>query len=274
MEREQGNTSSGDDWIDDVLSRALEKSYNEPPKFEPDEKSQISTTDTDTDTSVYSEGSPIANRLPYPDENMVPKVDYGDNATTTSEKKARTALEWLVVIVGALLVAFLIKTFLMQAYFIPSSSMTPTLQVGDRVLVNKLSYDFGDISRGDLVVFKKPQTTKQDSADLIKRVIATEGELIEIVDGEIFITENESSERKLLKEPYLSNGITTSGFADTSRCETATENSCLIPQDHVFVMGDNRAGSRDSRYFGPVSESNVVGRAFIRIWPLGSLKLL
>ena len=270
MERDQGNTSSGDDWIDDVLSRALEKSYNDPPKFDPDEKKQISTTDT----SASSEGSPTNNRLPYPDENTVPKIEDGDDETTTSERKARTALEWLVVIVGALLVAFLIKTFLMQAYYIPSSSMTPTLQVGDRVLVNKLSYDFGDISRGDLVVFKKPQITNQDNADLIKRVIATEGELIEIVDGEIFITENESSERKLLKEPYLSNGITTSGFADTSRCETATENSCLIPRDHVFVMGDNRSGSRDSRYFGPVSESNVIGRAFIRIWPLGSLKLL
>ncbi len=275
VEREQGNTSSGDDWIDDVLSRALEKSYNEPPKFEPDEKSQISTADIDThDTSVSSEGSLINNRLPYPDEDAIPKIDDRDNDLTTSQKKARTALEWLVVIVGALLVAFLIKTFLMQAYYIPSSSMTPTLQVGDRVLVNKLSYDFGDISRGDLVVFKKPQTRYEESADLIKRVIATEGELIEIVDGEIFITEYQSSERKLLKEPYLSNGITTSGFADTSRCETATENSCLVPRDHVFVMGDNRAGSRDSRYFGPVSERNVIGRAFIRIWPLASLKLL
>jgi len=97
VERDQGNTSSGDDWIDDVLSRALEKSYNDPPKFDPDEKKQISTTDT----SASSEGSPTNNRLPYPDENTVPKIEDGDDETTTSERKARTALEWLVVIVGA-----------------------------------------------------------------------------------------------------------------------------------------------------------------------------
>jgi len=175
---------------------------------------------------------------------------------------------------GALLVAFLIKTFLMQAYFIPSSSMTPTLQIGDRVLVNKLSYKVGSIGRGDLVVFQRPAVENTGQTDLIKRVIAFEGELIEIVEGRIYITEADSSTRQLLVEPYLSAITTTTGFVNTDLCEVATETSCLIPDDSIFVLGDNRSGSRDSRYFGPIPEDLVVGRAFIRLWPISSLKFL
>jgi signal peptidase I len=184
-------------------------------------------------------------------------------------------LEWGAVILGALLVAFLIKTFLMQAYFIPSSSMTPTLQVGDRVLVNKLSYKVGDIGRGDLVVFKRPANENSAQTDLIKRVIGLEGELIEILDGRIYITESSSSVRQLLLEPYLSSNTLTVGiFENTDVCEVSTETSCLIPDNHIFVLGDNRGGSRDSRFFGPIDEDMVVGRAFIRLWPISSLKFL
>ena len=172
------------------------------------------------------------------------------------------------------MVAFLIKTFLMQAYYIPSSSMTPALQVGDRVLVNKLSYEFGEVSRGDLVVFKRTEVDTGNKTDLIKRVIATEGELLEISGGEIFITEKGGKDRKLLVEPYLAEGVTTQGFAFEGLCPESEANTCLVPENFIFVMGDNRSGSRDSRYFGPVNTDDIVGRAFIRIWPLGSLKLL
>ena len=172
------------------------------------------------------------------------------------------------------MVAFLIKTFLMQAYYIPSSSMTPALQVGDRVLVNKLSYEFGEVSRGDLVVFKRTEANTGNKTDLIKRVIATEGEVLEISGGEIFITEKGGKDRKLLVEPYLAEGVITQGFAFEGLCPESEANTCLIPENFIFVMGDNRSGSRDSRYFGPVNTDDIVGRAFIRIWPLGSLKLL
>ncbi len=260
-------------WVDDVLSRAIEESYEKPPKFAPTEETQQRSKNTDTNQVQNVDGVKADTISPYPDES--PESEPAINTESAiEEKNSKSALEWLTVIVGALLVAFLIKTFLMQAYYIPSSSMTPTLQIGDRVLVNKLSYEFGDISRGDLIVFQKQNNENETKTDLIKRVIALEGEWIEILEGQIFIKETGVTERKLLQEPYLADGVTTTGFVDLSKCEQSTETTCLIPNDHVFVLGDNRSGSRDSRYFGPVHEDSVVGRAFIRIWPLGSLKLL
>ena len=259
-------------WIEDVVNRALTSSFGS------DEKIANESNHNDENDDAYkpSEQEGTFEHYPYPDEDESSKViePTQEASEEVSKKSVRKAIEWLAVIVGALLVAFLIKTFLMQAYYIPSSSMTPALQVGERVLVNKLSYEFGDISRGDLVVFKQTEVETENKIDLIKRVIATEGELIEISDGEIFITERNESQRKLLVEPYLAEGVSTQGFAFEGLCPESQPNTCLVPEDSLFVMGDNRSGSRDSRYFGPVNANDVVGRAFIRIWPLGSLKLL
>lgn len=188
--------------------------------------------------------------------------------------RMRGFLEWGAVVVGALAVALLIKTFLMQAYFIPSGSMEPTLQIGDRVLVNKLSYDFGDIGRGDLVVFNRPPNQPDGEDDLIKRVIALPGETIEIRDGQVFITTVDNPNQQRLEEPYLAEGVSTTGLVNTQACVNATATSCTIPDGFVFVMGDNRPGSRDSRVFGPISEDLVVGRAFLRVWPLGDVGFL
>src|SRR5688572_25606553 len=100
----------------------------------------------------------------------------------------RSLIEWVAVIVGALVVALVVKTFLVQAFYIPSESMVPTLEVRDRVLVNKLSYEFGDISRGDVVVFDRPGGPGPDGiAELIKRVIATEGQTIEARDNQVYV---------------------------------------------------------------------------------------
>lgn len=261
-----------DSWVDDVVSRAIAKSYSESPKFQPPEENLPSDKIFEEDAEGNSPS--VISVSPYPDESPEAILNAPQELEEPARKSGRRALEWLAVVVGALLVALLIKTFLMQAYYIPSSSMTPTLQVGDRVLVNKLSYEFSDISRGDLIVFQKSGENTVAKADLIKRVIALEGELIEITEGRVYIIEKGSSTRKLLEEPYLSQGVLTNSLVSTEWCLEATENSCLVPEGHLFVMGDNRAGSRDSRYFGPISESDVVGRAFIRLWPLGSLKLL
>lgn len=181
-----------------------------------------------------------------------------DGVEPKPASKTRGALEWVVVVGGALVAALLIKTFLFQAFFIPSASMEPTLQIGDRVLVNKLSYRFGDIDRGDLVVFKRPDLDAESAAvvrDLIKRVIALPGETIEARDGDIYI----GGQR--LEEPYLPQG-------------TISENlpSQVIPAGTVWVMGDNRTNSRDSRVLGPVDIDTVHGRAFVRIWPIGEFK--
>jgi signal peptidase I len=178
---------------------------------------------------------------------------------------ARSVAEWGAVIVGALLVALLVKTFLVQAFFIPSASMVPTLNEGDRVLVNKLSYDLGDVSRGDVIVFKRPPSETGSIPDLIKRAIAFEGETIVFRDGEVFI------DGQLLIEPYLAEPSSTEAFRTIPGCENEAADSCVIPEGHLFMMGDNRRDSRDSRFFGPVDEGLVIGRAFIKIWPLGDI---
>ena len=273
MSNDDQNPETGaSDWIDDVVNRALKSSYGSNEETFAETEDQKETEDKQNlakSTETYL-------RYPYPDEDESVNLHDAPQANNEdgSARSVKKAIEWLVVIVGALLVAFLIKTFLMQAYYIPSSSMTPALQVGDRVLVNKLSYEFGEVSRGDLVVFKRTEANTGNKTDLIKRVIATEGEVLEISGGEIFITEKGGKDRKLLVEPYLAEGVITQGFAFEGLCPESEANTCLIPENFIFVMGDNRSGSRDSRYFGPVNTDDIVGRAFIRIWPLGSLKLL
>ena len=273
MSNDDQNPETGaSDWIEDVVNRALKSSYgsNEETFAEKDDQEA-----TEVKQNLTNHADAYV-RYPYPDEDE--SINLHDTPQAINEegssRSVKKAIEWLAVIVGALLVAFLIKAFLMQAYYIPSSSMTPALQVGDRVLVNKLSYEFGEVSRGDLVVFKRTEVDTGNKTDLIKRVIATEGELLEISGGEIFITEKGGKDRKLLVEPYLAEGVTTQGFAFEGLCPESEANTCLVPENFIFVMGDNRSGSRDSRYFGPVDIDDIVGRAFIRIWPLGSLKLL
>jgi signal peptidase I len=221
----------------------------------------------------------LAGEPPYYDDDPLFDQAMGPTPAPITHDEPRSArirsfLEWGAVIVGALAVALLIKTFLMQAYYIPSGSMEPTLKIDDRVLVNKLSYEFGDIGRGDLIVFHRPPGQIQGEDDLIKRVIGLPGETIQIQDGSVYILPVGSTELRGLREPYISEGITTSGFANTDRCAAATEISCEIPPGHVFVMGDNRTGSKDSRVFGPIPEDFVVGRAFLRVWPLGDISFL
>jgi signal peptidase I len=176
--------------------------------------------------------------------------------------RTRSLVEWVVVIAGAVIVALVIKTFLIQAFYIPSRSMEPTLEINDRVLVNKLSYDLHDVNRGDIVVFERPESERgSDIKDLIKRVVALPGEQLVIKDDTVFV------DGQRLVEPYLAPGTTiANGPAEPWRC--TEEAPCAVPEDSVWVMGDNRPDSRDSRFFGPISEDAIVGRAFVRIWPL------
>jgi signal peptidase I len=178
---------------------------------------------------------------------------------TKRRRPLRSAIEWALVIGGALLVALVIRSFLLQAFWIPTASMEPTLQEGDRVLVNKLSYDLHDVNRGDIIVFERPEAAssahpEDDIKDLIKRVVGLPGETIEARDGAVYV------DGRMLEESYLPDGVTTRDFEETD-----------VPEGFVFVMGDNRGNSSDSRSFGPVDEDLIVGRAFIRIYPLGDI---
>lgn len=179
------------------------------------------------------------------------------------------------LILVALGVAILIKSFLFQAFFIPSPSMEPTLKEGDRVLVNKVSYRFGDVGRGDVIVFVNPGAgdgpdrgmvggflhwlgegigvAQPEKEDYIKRVIGLGGESLEIHDETVFV------DGEPVEEPYLTR--------EAKACNRDF-GPVTIPQGAFFVMGDNRCNSADSRYgLGFVPTDRVVGRAFVVIWP-------
>ena len=199
-----------------------------------------------------------------PEDLFAPAVEEG--------RKPSEAMAFLkelpFLIVGALIVAVLVKSFLIQVFWIPSASMEETLEVGDRVIVNKISYRFGEPGRGDVVVFE-PETFEEESivtkisrnllesvglrtpeSDLIKRVIGLPGETVEIRDNTVLINGNP------LREPYLATDL-------AMRDEGPWE----VPAGHYFVMGDNRNSSNDSRRFGPIDGSRIVGRAFSVVWP-------
>ena len=183
-----------------------------------------------------------------------------DEAEAQRRRQIRSGIEWVLIIGAALLAAFLIKTLLIQAFFIPSESMLPTLEKGDRVLVNKLSYRLHDVHRGDIVVFERPPSEPTDPQikDLIKRVVGLPGETISNDNaGHVLIN------GKRLNEPYLPKGSVTNGIQEYK-----------IPANHYWVMGDNRTNSKDSRYFQAIDDDLIVGRAFVRVWPLSSLGLL
>ena len=178
----------------------------------------------------------------------------------------KVLLEWGGFIVAAVVIAFVVKTFIFQAFFIPSESMVPTLEIGDRVLVNKLSYDLHDVNRGDIVVFEAPEGTRTaEIKDLVKRVIGLPGETIAGRGGQIYI------DGKVLEEPWLPKGTQSKQFQCTEQL------GCVdgrVPPDSVFVLGDNRLQSKDSTYFGPITDGGIVGRAFVRIWPLDRIAFI
>lgn len=180
-----------------------------------------------------------------------------------------------MVIAAAVVVALVIRTFVAQAFYIPSESMEPLLQRNDRVVVDKLTYDFDDISRGDVIVFTKPASAPgSDIADLIKRVVGLPGDSVVVDGGVVYINGS------LLEEPYLPEGTFTGQGSGTPqpgstgvapRCGVA--DPCVVPDGYVFVMGDNRSNSKDSRWtdLGYVGSDQLVGRAFVRVWPLDRL---
>ena len=208
------------------------------------------TTDPDMLATPVGDDPPAA-----PDE-----TPEGD-APGKGHSSARVFVDWVIVVVVALLVAFLVRTFVLAHFVVDGSSMHPTLETGDRVFVNKMSYRLHDPNRGDVVVLH--QITGASERDLIKRVIGLPGEEIEMRACTVLIAEldqnGQPGPQRALEEPYL---------------DPASAGSCggdfepvVVPEDHVFVMGDNRGGSQDSRQLGPIDEDDLVGRAFVVFWP-------
>ena len=187
---------------------------------------------------------------------MSEKPYYHDEQFQTSSegrrpatKKGGGALEYLVILLVSFALVFgFVRPFVMEAFWIPSGSMIPTLEIGDRVLVNKFIYRFTDPRRGDIIVFESVDNSNED---LIKRVVGLPGDKIAVRGGKLFVNGEPQ------KEPYTNKKLPDrSFFAQTT-----------VPKNHVFVMGDNRGNSADSRVFGPLPEKNIEGEAFLRFWP-------
>ena len=172
-------------------------------------------------------------------------------AESRSHGRHRRVLEWTVLVVIALSLGWAMKTYVVQQYTIPSGSMEPTLEPGDHVVVDKLSYHMHSVHRGDVVVFAKPPgDIAPGITDLIKRVIGLPGETVQGIGGAVYVDGHR------LAEPWLPTRVTTAPFPAT-----------VVPPGDYFMMGDNRGDSADSRVIGSVPGRLIVGRAVARIWP-------
>ena len=165
-----------------------------------------------------------------------------------------------------LVIFFVIQNFIAQPYQVQQNSMERTLEPGQYVLVDKLTPRFDPYKRGDIIVFTPPQTWESDSTPFIKRVIGLPGDRVEIRDdGLVYINGT------ALEEPY-----TYKNAAGVNEPTTASsdQSSWVIPAGQLFVMGDHRQKSADSRVFGPIAETSVIGRAFVRYWPISTIGIL
>lgn len=169
--------------------------------------------------------------------------------------------EWVEPIIIAIILALIIRTFIVQAFKIPTGSMRPTLIEGDRILVNKFIYKFKEPQRGDVIVFRAPEDKKKD---FIKRLIGLPGENIEISNGTILINDKAVGESSIIKERYYYNR------GDFGKKDTALE----VPESAYYALGDNSISSRDSRYWGFVPKEYLKGKAFLIYWPPTRIRLI
>lgn len=163
----------------------------------------------------------------------------------------------LEVIVPAVILFLIIHTFFLESRYVPSPSMVPTIEVQDRFLSNKTAYWFKEPQRFDIIVFRPPEIAGSKD-DFVKRIIGLPGETISIQKGVVYINE------KPLKESYIT----------PDRAPIHDFPSYRIPEGHLFVLGDNRNNSQDSRYWGPVPIENIKGKAWWRFWPINRMGII
>lgn len=163
--------------------------------------------------------------------------------------------EWVGILVIAVVLSLVVRTYIAEARWIPSESMLPTLKIGDHLIIDKAYFKLSGLHRGDIVVFKAPPSAQKEE-DLIKRVIGLPGEKIAVKDGVVYINDQELSESYIAEKPNTD-------FA-----------AVTIPEDKVFVMGDNRNNSYDSRFWGTLPIENIIGKAVFLYYPFKDVGVL
>ena len=202
----------------------------------------------------------------------------GGGSPRSARRRAARLVELPLLLVAALLLSLVFRANVAQAFYIPSGSMEPQLEVGDRVVVSRTAYRLHDVHRGDIVVFPSPASSPDDDPwleglgkdlleavalrkpgedELIKRVVGLPGETVSADGGHVVV------DGRALEEPYLGDDVVTMDFGPVA-----------VPAGHVFVMGDNRGNSADSRVIGTIEIDTIVGRAIARIWPPGRTAFL
>jgi len=188
-------------------------------------------------------------------------MNAGEHADPKSPSILRTFLSLIILLALAVGLSWLLREYVVQPYEIPSGSMETTIMTDDKLFSEKISYYFNDIKAGDIVTF---QDTEIPGRILIKRVIATGGQTVDLIDGYVYI------DGVQLEESYVN------GERSDPLSATLTEISYpyTIPQGYLWVMGDHRTNSKDSRYFGAITESSVTGKAWLTYWPFNRFGFL
>lgn len=173
-----------------------------------------------------------------------------------------TFASFLIMIIIVVVAYFGLRTFVVGTYEIPSGSMLDTIQIGDRVFSEKVSYYFNDPQQGDIITFADPENTQRT---LIKRVVAVGGQTVDLKDGHVYV------DGKKLDEPYTEGK---QSLPLTTAYGVTITYPYTVPDGYLWVMGDNRTNSADSRYFGAISKDSVTGHANFTFWPLNRIGIL
>lgn len=189
-------------------------------------------------------------------------MSYGQHATPRSRGMLRTVLSWAGYVLLVVALVWGLQTFVVCPYTIPSGSMEDTIEIGDNVWSEKITYYFRDVEPGDIVTFADPEIPGRT---LIKRAIATGGQTVDLIDGVVYV------DGAPLDEPYTQ-GLPSAPLKTASGVEITYPYT--VPEGEVWVMGDNRTNSADSRYFGSIDEASISGRAVAIYWPLDHIGVL
>lgn len=199
------------------------------------------------------------------DEGPSAPEESGQSDGTEEVQEKRSWLrEWGPTIALPIFIALFVHAFVMEAFIVPTGSMLNTIQLNDRVWSEKVSYHFRSPQKGDVILFKSPA---EEGVTLLKRVIATEGQTVDLVDGKVVV------DGEVLDEPYVEDRPSYPLTRFAPGVEPLSY-PLVVPEGHLWLMGDNRTNSLDSRYYGPIPTSSVVARAFCTYWPPEHIRTL